>query len=198
MEGNQSRAVERATAICVVMVMASICVTALMFIGFLVGAFGPLSCAAVVTGKRSPRWAFLDRTIIRQRKTNDLYLDRLRIINTPWFGINLHRILSPDLDYDPHDHPWTFWSLVLRGSYTERLWLDKRHTMRQDTRFDNSGLYTEQRHHPRWSVHRMGREAAHKITSIAPGTVTLVFTGPRRGSWGFWTRNGFVDWEDYE
>jgi hypothetical protein len=55
----------------------------------------------------------------------------------------------------------------------------------------------------------MGREAAHRIVEASPGLKTLIVTGPRRATWGFF-REGkwgaatlspvgkFVDWQDYE
>jgi hypothetical protein len=52
------------------------------------------------------------------------YLVRLRIVQTPWFGIYLHDIHEDDGDRDPHNHPWSFLSFVLRGYYTERVYPD--------------------------------------------------------------------------
>jgi hypothetical protein len=142
-----------------------------------------------VTGPRSPRWALWQRTVIPCRD-GLVYLVRRRVIQTPWFAIYLHDIHEADADRDPHNHPWTFWSMVLRGSYTEQL-----HTVpyvHLDTWRIN--------HWGRFSLHRMGRETAHRITEAEPGLKTLVITGRRRSSWGFFTQpwGGFVDWRDYE
>ena len=76
-----------------------------------------------LTAGRLTRWAFFDGLNIGAE--GDPYLDRLRIIQTPWFGVYLHHIHRPDSDPDPHDHPWAFASLVLTGSYRELVWPDK-------------------------------------------------------------------------
>lgn len=133
---------------------------------------------------RSPRWAFLEGLDIGA--DGDPYLDRLRIIQTPLFGIYLHHIHRPDRDPDPHDHPWGFASVVLAGWYRELVWPDKK----------NRGDFGE-RWRNRWSLGRLNRRAAHIITDIGGPLWTLVLTGPRRGDWGFWTPAGCVGWREY-
>lgn len=142
----------------------------------------------MTTGKPSPDWALMDRFHIV--KDGRLYLDRLRIVQTPWFGVMLHRIHAPDLDRDPHDHPWPFMSLILRGSYSERLW---HRPAEIALRSDHPVL----RYHPRWSLKTVRLHQAHKITVVSEGLLTLVITGRRHGSWRFWTDVGPVDWREY-
>lgn len=145
------------------------------------------------SGRRSPRWALWQRMTIPCMDGTD-YLVRLRVIQTPWFGVYLHDIHEDDGDRDPHNHPWSFVSLVLRGEYTERLYADPVG--------DRQGFVLQR--HRRCSVHRMGRDAAHRIVHAAPGLKTLILTGPRRATWGFYVerppdRKGqFVDWTVYE
>jgi len=118
-----------------------------------------------------------------------LYLARLRLIQTPWFGVYVHDIYEPDADRDPHNHPWAFISIVLRGGYTERLY-----------RTHGKYVYingSQTRTYRRWSAHRMGRDAAHRIIDAQPGLRTLILVGPRRAGWGFFTEGGFVPWQDY-
>lgn len=123
------------------------------------------------------------------RKNNGPFLDRLRLFQTPWFSIFLHRIHQPDVDRDPHDHPWPFVSVILSGSYEERVWADK-NRVRNDV---HSMAFLRRR----FSVHRMSRKRAHKITEVNGQLWTLVFTGPRSRNWGFWTPDGLVPWRDY-
>jgi hypothetical protein len=146
---------------------------------------------SVVAGKTGDqaRWAFLAGLDIGA--DGDPYLDRLRIIQTPWAGIYLHHIHRPDADRDPHDHPWAFASVVLAGSYTELVWPDKR----------RCGEFVR-RDRPRWSLRSMRRRQAHIITDCHGPLWTLVLTGRRQGEWGFWTRAGqgnakFVPWREY-
>lgn len=130
------------------------------------------------------RWAFMGALDVGAE--GDPYLDRLRIVQTPWLGVYLHHIHRPDRDRDPHDHPWSFASLVLAGSYTEMVWRDK---------LCPSSFRTRERR--RWSVARTRRLAAHIITGIEGPLWTLVITGPRRGEWGFWRLGEFIPWREY-
>lgn len=138
----------------------------------------------VKAGRPGARWAFMEGLDVGS--DGDPYLDRLRIIQTPWFGIYLHHIHRHDMDPDPHDRPWGFASLVLAGWYRELVWPDKRN-------LDRSVV----RDRPRWSLRRLGRGAAHTITATDGTLWTLVLVGPRRGVWGFWTPRGFEGWREY-
>jgi hypothetical protein len=117
------------------------------------------------------------------------YLARLRLIQTPWFGIYLHDIFEPDGDRDCHNHPWPFASIVLRGSYDEYV-------------YPNPGgkgwMGYIEKHHPRFSIHFMGRDSAHRIVRAAPGLKTLILTGPRKSTWGFFREGQFIPWDEYE
>jgi hypothetical protein len=130
------------------------------------------------------RWAFLSALDVGA--DGDPYLDRLRLVQTPLFGVYLHHIHRPDRDRDPHDHPWAFASVVLAGAYEETVWPDKR---------DAGRLVTRRR--PRFSARRLGRDAAHIITTVNGPLWTLVLTGPKRGGWGFWAKGTFVPWREY-
>ena len=100
------------------------------------------------------------------------YLTRLRIIQTPWFSVFLHRMDGPDSRPILHDHPWSFVSFVLKGGYSE-IRLNKR-TM---------GIY--ERQIKRLNI--MRRDDAHYIRILhRTPTWTLVFTGVRRRTWGYW------------
>lgn len=144
-----------------------------------------------VQGKRSPRWAIWKRMCIPCRNKEGEavpYLARLRIVQTPWFGVYLHDIYEPDGDRHPHDHPWTFWSFILRGEYTESYYPAPR----------RSPYFSNSQHWSRFSLHKMSRDAAHRIVDAAPGLKTLIITGPRKGDWGFFTESGWVSWQEYE
>jgi hypothetical protein len=130
------------------------------------------------------RWAFMEGLDIGA--DGDPYLDRLRIVQTPWASLYLHHIHRPDRDHDPHDHPWAFISLVLAGGYTELAWRDKERP---------SSFRTRERR--RWSVARTRRSSAHVITGIEGPLWTLVITGPRRAEWGFWRLGEFIPWREY-
>lgn len=134
--------------------------------------------------RASPRWAVMEG--FQVAKDGRPYLDRLRLVQTPLGSVYLHRIHRPDADRDPHDHPWWFASLVLSGAYDEAVWDDPRQR-----------FVTRCRRRGRWSLRSLSRRQAHRITDVHGTLWTLVLTGPRRSSWGFWTDGGLVDWRDY-
>lgn len=136
------------------------------------------------------RWGLL--TGLDVGADGDPYLDRLRIIQTPLFGVYLHHIHRADRERDPHDHPWSFASLVLAGSYEELVWPDKR--QRDPIKPPMCVL----RERGRWSLRSIGLGSAHIITEVRGPLWTLVLTGPKRAEWGFWTHAGFVPWREYQ
>lgn len=136
---------------------------------------------------------FFRRNIIH-RDDGQPYLDRLRIIDCPWFGVYLHRFLGPD-DQCLHDHPWVFVSIILRHGYFEavgKAWCQT---------WDGSGRWLEmpERWHPVGSVLFRRAAHAHRITfDDDRPPVTLVLRGPRVRDWGFWGRMGWIPWQKWD
>jgi hypothetical protein len=116
----------------------------------------------------------------------DPYLDRLRILETPWLSVYLHHIHRADAERDLHDHPWPFASLVLCGSYTERV--------RPDKAVPGTDVL---RTRARGSLRALGRHSAHVITRVNGPLWTLVVTGRDRGTWGFYPGGRYVPWREY-
>lgn len=66
------------------------------------------------------RWRIVDRFVIPNLDNPEqLYMTRWRILETPWFGLFVHRFDGPDSRPVLHDHPWSFVSLLVRGGYVE-------------------------------------------------------------------------------
>ena len=110
-----------------------------------------------------------------------VYLTRWTLLNMGRLGrIALHRFHRPDADPELHDHPWSFLSLVVKGSYVEEL----------------GGC--------RFAVRRgflslAYRQAAipHRVAAMsAGGCWTLLWiSGKHRGrEWGFYTDKGWEPW----
>lgn len=116
-----------------------------------------------------------------------LYLRRLRIVQTPLFGVYLHEMHAPDDDRDLHDHPFNFWSLILKGGYRER-W----------SRFPSVTHFHQTRSWKRWSFHKVEILEGHSISVLFEvPTYTLVFVGRRQADWGFYTKSGWIPWDQY-
>lgn len=140
-----------------------------------------------VSGKRSPRWAFMSPMTLRDAEGN-VYLERLRILDTPLFGVYIHHITAEDPDRDLHNHPWPFLSIVLSGHYIEEI-----------TREPHADVWkTELEAHKRGSIHKFSLAWAHRIRSVDDGTWTLIIRGRRRPNWGFFIAPGhLVPWRVY-
>jgi hypothetical protein len=99
------------------------------------------------------------------------YVIRWRV-ETPWFSIRLHRWLGPDDDRHFHDHPWSFVTLVLRGGYTDKNPDGGEHLAAGQVRL-------------RHAEHR------HTVVPDPGGAWTIILTGPKVRTWGFWVDGKF-------
>lgn len=98
-----------------------------------------------------------------------LYLWRLNVILTPWFGIRLHVFIRPDGDRHLHDHPWWFLSLVLWGGYDE-ITKEEGEVIPRRVRWINTKRATD----------------AHTVTTLhRRRVVTVLLTGRKVRKWGF-------------
>lgn len=134
-----------------------------------------------LASRRSPRWAFMERFVVPDYDSDGDYLVRLRIIQTPLFGIYLHRFDGPDPRPTLHDHPWNFTSIVLRGGYVER-------------RLDPITMEVNETHRVRWT-NRIKTHDAHAIMRLLRvPTWTLMLVGRRVRTWGYLESNDFGEW----
>lgn len=129
------------------------------------------------------RKLFLVKEIVS--RAGVLHFQRYRFIETKAFRVYLHRISASDEDKDMHDHPWSFRSLILKGSYTET-WTTPPNWDNPQTRTVRPGDVVKHHH---WD--------AHKLTLNTPVVWTLVLTGDKSHDWGYQTEQGWVDHRDY-
>lgn len=138
------------------------------------------------------------------KKGDVVYMQRwYLLVFRQWFSMRVHHIRMPDLDRWPHDHPWSFLSLILRGGYDED-WCtpagfqlacaDERPQLARTGERGQWVGYVRRRVH-RLSFHRA--TDLHKIVSFhrgrAHGAWTFLITGPERGrEWGFMTDHGWL------
>jgi hypothetical protein len=135
-----------------------------------------------LAGTDGSRWALLKFTYIPTTATAETaMLKRWRLVQTPLFGVFVHCHYKPDAGGDLHDHPYSFWSWVLRGDYSE---------------YRQGGLIIVWR---QGSWHYMKAEWPHSIRALSRRpTWTLVFLWRRRRDWGFHTDNGWIPHKEYE
>lgn len=94
------------------------------------------------------------------------------------FNLFLHKFLRDDDDRVLHDHPWWFISFLFKGGYREIL--------------ESDSLIRD-------SPSICFRPAQHKhrvVLRVVP-TWSLILTGPKIRTWGFWCPKGFVPWHRF-
>ena len=127
---------------------------------------------------------FLVKEIVS--KEGEVHFRRYRLLSTPWFNIYLHEIRRSDEDAHRHDHPWSFRSLILKGSYSEEV--SYHHAYHRIVR---SHTYVEGQ-----LVQHDARDA-HRLTLKTPVVWTLVLTSGRERVWGYQTKQGWIDFKTY-
>lgn len=142
-----------------------------------------------LAGNRSPNWAFLQPFAVPDYDSDDTYLWRLRIVQTPLFGVYLHKLGTPDPRDTLHDHPWPFVSIVLRGGYDEMR--RRTHDISEEWwDADRKIIGYAYRHRVRF-LNWMPMDALHWIERLhRTPTWTLVFVGRRQRVWQYMDRDG--------
>lgn len=132
-----------------------------------------------LAGRRSPNWAFMEKFVVPHYDdpTGPPYLIRWRILQTPLFGIFLHKLGTPDPRDTLHNHPFPFISFILLGGYTEFV------------QSEIPEMYAESRWVKWVNIKRM--KDWHWISELdRTPTWTLMFVGRRRKVWQYLDRDG--------
>ncbi len=116
----------------------------------------------------------IKKKIIYRKGDKEPYLIRYSVFSCKWFAIKIHNILVSDDDC-LHSHPWSYITFLLKGSYIEHTPGGK---SKKYGRF--SFLYKDLNH-----VHRL---------EIVKPVWSFVITFKKKKSWGFLTKNGWVEW----
>ena len=132
------------------------------------------------------------RRIVMDRINNEPYLERYYLFlkdrkRFP-FNVFLHKFLKSDPD-DVHDHPWPYATVILKGGYWE--WIPQ---------FNSKGQKITEIAKWRGPGHfrTCGANSYHRI-ELDPSVEcwTLFMPGPQTREWGFLTREGWVQHEQY-
>lgn len=116
------------------------------------------------------------------------YMLRWFIIPTNhYFNVYLHKFVRDDNDREMHDHPWSFFSVVLHGAYIEQIGNDRADRI---TRRAPSIAFRRATH-----KHRVELLFDKNLKPIP--CWTIVVTGPKIRVWGFWCPKGFVPWTEF-
>ncbi len=135
--------------------------------------------------RQAPDLTAFKRQVIE--RDGDVYLRRWIIFRCDRFAVYLHKFERGDEDDCPHDHPWDFTSVVLWGGYREEAYVATSY---------GSEIWANG-----WrrigSIGKRAAEHLHRVREPFGPCWTLVFTGPRRRSWGFQTPDGWVHWRAF-
>lgn len=133
---------------------------------------------------KSPKWsAFRKFEIPDLDSPLETYLTRYILVRTPWFAIYVLRMDGPDSRKVLHDHPWNFFSLILRGGYTE-------YVGNHEWNIGPDPVIVHERHRVDWWTYKRAEDSHYIDLLHADPTWTLVFTGRRRRNWGYWDNDG--------
>lgn len=135
----------------------------------------------------------LDRKrIVMDRVEDKPYLERYYLFlkdrkRFP-FNVFLHHFLRSDPD-DVHDHPWSYFTLILRGGYWE--WVPQFNSLGQ--KVGEIAVWRKPGHF------RFSRAASFHRIELDPDVDcwTLFCPGPQTKDWGFIFKGKWVQWEQY-
>jgi len=132
------------------------------------------------------------KRIVMDRVEDRPYLERYYLFlkdrdNFP-FNIFLHHFLCSDPD-DVHDHPWPYFTVILRGGYWE--WVPQFNA--QGQRIGEIAKWRAPGHF-RWCSAR----SFHRI-ELDPNVDcwTLFMPGPKQREWGFLSKGRWIQWQEY-
>ena len=130
--------------------------------------------------------------VIMDRQDNEPYLERYYVFlkdrkQFP-FNIFIHKFLKGDPD-DVHDHPWSYFTLILWGGYYEYV-----------PYFNESGKLVNELKRWRGPGHfrKCQPESYHRI-ELKPGVTawTMFIPGRQQRNWGFWVDDQWIPQEQY-
>lgn len=128
------------------------------------------------------KWSFWPRRQIIA-PFGDIWFIRTDLFCTPWFSVALHDIFFVDDGKYPHDHPFNFISVILRGGYEEKFWKDP-------AKPDNFVV----RAWNRFSIHKFNVDSAHLVYLVKPRTRTLLmYSKMHRDDVRLWKNGSIMD-----
>ncbi|NJO63641.1 MAG: hypothetical protein HC836_37265 [Richelia sp. RM2_1_2] len=163
-----------------------------------------------------------NKKIVIRREDGSPYLYRRTLIGIgQWFSIKLHQILISD-DACMHCHPWSFLTFILKGGYYEWTPIEQKEGGKiLEKRIGVDGNEEVKRWHGAGRIMYRPAHWKHKlelkineplfrvrenngnmfINETPSKTIrahTLVFTFKVCREWGFYTKNGWIFWKNYE
>lgn len=119
-----------------------------------------------------------------QGDAHSVYMARYVLAQVGSLRMYLHVFHRSDMDRVMHDHPWNFLTIILLNGYIEHTPL-------------YPGIDWHEEIKP-LSVKYRPADWRHRVELIDnKPAVTIMITGKKCRSWGFWEGNLFTHWRDY-
>lgn len=106
------------------------------------------------------------------------------ILDFGFFSIRIHEWHSDDDHRAYHDHPYWFWTFVLKGGYT-------------DVAPSSNGIEEVYDMLRAPAVRYRAAEYKHSVQNVIPGTITILLTGKPFRRWGFWVNGKLIKRDKY-
>jgi len=120
-------------------------------------------------------------------KSGELHFERFAILETDSFGVYIHRIHKGDKDPHLHSHPWNFWTMVLKGRYSEEY-------LGKDLFLDNQKFVRVKNF---LSIASGDRNYFHKILRVYETTYTVFVTYGKPQKWYYKVRGENIESNKY-
>src|SRR5665213_2092023 len=99
-------------------------------------------------------------------------------------SVRVHEILRSDTERHPHDHPWSYLTILLRNAYAEE-------------RYNAEGDLIDYIIHKPGSILWRPAGSLHRLTLLNGPVTTLFITFKKRGTWGFQVDGKVVPHHEY-
>jgi len=100
-------------------------------------------------------------------------------------AVRIHEILRSDNERHPHSHPWSYLTVILRGSYLEQ-------------RYNDEGDLVDYRAHGPGSILWRPAGSLHRLSLFDGPVTTLFITFKKRGGWGFQVDGKIIPHREYK
>jgi len=122
------------------------------------------------------------------RSDGKIYLIRWTLFTCKYFSLKVHKFLLSD-DNISHDHPWDFVTFIIRGGYIEYIPTFMGSYFPAEFNPEKSKI-----HHPGDILYRPAKWI-HRI-EVHQTCWTFVITLRKKQSWGFYTVDGFKEFQN--
>jgi hypothetical protein len=150
---------------------------------------------------------FVEKLIAYAQKTPyfhlEGYMERFWVFKKrPYlpFASRIHHILRSDSDAHLHDHPWYYFTIILRGGYWEVTFAEpwENYGTKYEVFLGDDGNWYKKRWYGAGSILFRKPNTWHRLIVEEGETAWTWFTTSKKvQDWGFKTKKGKIHWKNY-